>query len=285
MKPLFTLPWPAPLHEGRLLARDGRFTVSVVLGSNGRTVSARCANSGAMEGLVRRNNRVWLMPLSSPTSVAAQPEWRWALTECDGALVGVDPAMANCLVHAMLEARALPHFTNHIAIARDFPHAPGSRVDFRLRFTKSVHDLDVLNCHLVYPDRRGYFPEAVSTRETRHLEVLSRECRRGLAATVLFVIQREDVKSLRPSDLHDPDFAKAMRRARDSGVKFSALRTRPTLHGLNVLGSVSVDLKPYDTRRHAIWRQDLAPYSGWANRPRTVRAVPPPTDSSKKISS
>ena len=44
----------------------------------------------------------------------------------------------------------------------------------------------------------------------------------GHAATVIFTVQREDVRvdcGVRPSDFHDPAFATAMRDAASKGVR------------------------------------------------------------------
>lgn len=271
MQPLFKLPWPAPLREGRLLRRYDRFLVDVMAADDDSLVTAHCANSGMMEGLVRPGARVWLLPSSN---ARRRLEWTWVMVESDGVMVGVDTLLPNRLARAMLDARAVPRVAGYDGVVPEFPHAPGSRVDFRLTLPGGAHDVEVKNCHLVYPDGRGYFPDSVSTRATKHLTLLTREAKRGLKATVLFVVQREDVKSVRPSDLHDPDFANAARRAKSAGVNFLALKARPTLEGVEVLGTVPVDLKPYGTARVESWREALRPCSGWVRGPRAARVVP-----------
>ncbi len=281
MQPLFKLPWPAPLREGRLLRRYDRFLVDVMAADDESLVTAHCANPGMMEGLVRPGSRVWLLPTPGPRR---RLEWTWVMVESDGVRVGVDTLLPNRLARAMLDARAVPRVTGYDAVVPEYPHAPGSRVDFRLTRPGGAHDIEVKNCHLVYPDGRGYFPDSVSTRATKHLALLAREARRGLKSTVLFVVQREDVKSLRPSDLHDPDFAQAARRAQAAGVSFMALRARPTLEGVEVLGTVPVDLKPYGTARVESGRDALRPCSGGGRGPRAARAVPAGEDDAAEVS-
>ncbi len=257
--PSFSLPWPAPLVEGRLVRRYDRFLADVTLG-DGQTVTAHCVNSGAMEGLVRPGSRVWLAPASSPSR---KLRWTWCVSEVDGALVGADTSLPNRIVKAMLEARALAGLRGWSSLTPEHPHAPGSRVDFRLSVRGRTHDIEVKNCHLVYPDGRAYFPDSVSERATRHLEILAREARRGDAATVLFVVQRTDATRVRPSDLHDPDFGRAARRAHRAGVRFRALRVHASLDGAHVLGAIPVDLAPYDTAPIAAWRSAARAFSGW----------------------
>jgi sugar fermentation stimulation protein A len=259
----FLLPWSAPLEAGRLVRRYHRFLLDVVL-DDGRAVTAHCVNSGMMEGLVRPGARVWVCAAASASRKLA---YTWCATELEGVRVGVDTILPNRLVRAMLEARALPRMGPYETVRPEYPHVAGSRVDFRLTAPGVVHDVEVKNCHLVYPDHRAYFPDSVSTRATKHLLALIKERRRGVEATVLFVVQRGDARSVRPSDLHDPDFGRAARKAAAAGVRFRALRATPTDEGLRVLGTIPVDLAEYGLARPALWRESLRPHSGW-ERPR-----------------
>jgi len=96
----------------------------------------------------------------------------------------------------------------------------------------------------------------------------------GAKATVLFVIQRDDAKSLRPSDLHDPRFAQKAREAAAKGVQFKAVALAPDPQGWTVLGPRPVDLKPYDANRLSPYRSALDARSGWQRGPRAPKAEP-----------
>jgi sugar fermentation stimulation protein A len=213
-----------------------------------------------MEGLVVPGARVWLAPATTPNR---KLRWTWSLTERDGVMVGADTSLPNRLVRAMLEARALPGVRRWRELHPEYVHAPGSRVDFRLITAAAPHDIEVKNCHLVYPDGRAYFPDSVSERATRHLQVLAREARRGMRATVLFVVQRPDPVAVRPSAVHDPAFAEAARRAAKAGVRFRALRVHATPAAVQVLGELPVDLERYDLEPVKRWREDERTRSGW----------------------
>ena len=262
----FLLPWTGPLVHGRLVRRYHRFLADVAL-DDGRTVTAHCVNSGSMEGLVVPGARVWLVPAPGAHRKLA---FTWCAMELDGVALGVDTVLPNRLVRAMLEARALPFFRGYDEVLPEFVHAPGSRVDFRLESKRGVHDVEVKNCHLVYPDGRGYFPDSVSERATKHLDLLAAEASPRHRATVLFVVQHPSVRSVRPSELHDPAFAAAARRAAEAGVRFRALRTAATPEGVRVLGSVPVDLAPYALDEMRAWRAERRGTSGW-ERPPKVR--------------
>jgi sugar fermentation stimulation protein A len=222
-----------------------------------------------MEGIVRPGARVWITPADSPTR---KLRYTWSMIEWDGIKIGADTSLPNRLVKAMFEARVLHGFRSYNSLTPEYVHAPGSRVDFQLITRGKEHHVEVKNCHLVYPDGCGYFPDSVSERATKHLEILTREAKRGIGATVLFVVQRGDVTCVRPSDAHDPVFGKAARKAAKAGVRFRALKVEPRLDGLYVLGEVPVDLQPYDMTSIATWRSQGRLFSGWQRIAKTHKA-------------
>ncbi len=255
----FLLPWRAPLTEAVLLRRRVRFLADVRL-PDGREVTAHTPNSGAMEGLIRPGARVWLEPAAG---ASRKLPFTWVSMDLNGVRVGVDTLRPNALVRAMLSAGALPELGAAAGFTPEFVHAPGARVDFRLHTARGPHDVEVKNCHLVYPDGRGYFPDSVSERATKHLRLLAEGVRAGHRATVLFVVQRDDVKAVRPAEAHDPAFALAAREARRVGVSFRAMRCRTTDAGLEVLGMIPVDLGTFHLGRVTAWRAANKSSSGW----------------------
>lgn len=248
---------PRPLISGTLVRRYKRFLSDVRL-SGGRVVTAHCVNPGAMEGLVRPGATVWLSEVDADSK--RKLRYTWELIEVDGGLVGANTLVSNRIVRALLETK--PRGLAHDELRAEYPYGEGSRVDFWLRRGQKEHFVEVKNCHLVYPDGRGYFPDSRSERAARHLAELSQVVRAGHRATVLFTVQRPDVRAVRPSDVHDPAFAAAARAALAAGVHFRAVRIRPTLSGYTVEGAIPVDLRPYPTRRIEGWRRDNASTSG-----------------------
>ena len=72
-------------------------------------------------------------------------------------------------------------------------------------------------------DAHSFFLLPSSERAARHCRELAKVASMpGHAATVIFTVQREDVRvdcGVRPSDFHDPAFAAAMRDAASKGVR------------------------------------------------------------------
>lgn len=251
--------WPTPLLPGRLLRRYERFVAEIRL-DDGRTVKAHCVNPGRMEGLVIPGARVWV---SEAPDQARALRFTWELIELDGRLVGANTSLPNALVKTVLEQRLIPGFGDVTAVVPEQRFGRGHRADFRLDTGRGAHWVEVKNCHLVYPDGLGYFPDSSSERATKHVEALTRRVARGERATVLFTLQRDDVRGLRPSALHAPDFARAVWRAAKRGVTFRAVRFALTLEDLRLLDEVPVDVERYDMAPLRRWSRDLDATSGW----------------------
>lgn len=261
-----SVPHASPLLEGRLIDRYERFIAEIELRSGAR-IRAHCVNPGRMEGQVRPGVRAWVS--KAPEGSKRKLRYTWELVEEHGQIVGANTVAPNRIVAQLLAARVLPGLRRFRALHREVARANGSRVDFMLE-GKRPHYVEVKNCHLVYPDERGYFPDSVSARATHHLEGLIDAVQEGAAATVLFTIQRPDVRAIRPSILHDPAFAAAARAAGAAGVRFRAVTIRPTLRAYEVLREIPVDLREYETDEHERWRAERLPWSGWRRDPERV---------------
>ena len=260
--------WPV-LHEGRLVRRYERFIAEVRIGR--RIVRAHCVNPGRMEGMVVPGARVWLSE-----APGRHLPWTWELVELEGRLVGANTSLPNRLVGELLRRGSLAGLEGVAQAERVFGR--GHRVDFLVEQPSGAHYVEVKNCHLVYPDLCGYFPDSVSERATGHVEALTRLVKKGLKATVLFTLLRDDPRLLRPSGLHDPAFALAMRRAVSAGLSARAVRLVPTLEGIRFDGEVPVDVSGVDLTATRTWSTSYDSTSGWERKDGkwAGRSLPPP---------
>ncbi len=182
--------WAQPLLEGRLVRRYERFLVDVRL-TDGAVVRAHCVNPGRMEGLVIPGARVWLSEATNPSRAL---RFTWELIEVDGRLIGANTGLPNALVKQVLERRLIAGFTDVQQVVPEQRFGRGHRADFRLDTRRGAHWVEVKNCHLVYGDGLGYFPDSTSDRATDHVNALARRVRAKDRATVLFTLQRDDAR-------------------------------------------------------------------------------------------
>lgn len=269
---LFHLAHPTPLIAGRLLARYVRFIAEVKL-DTGETVRAHCVNPGRMEGQVEVGRRVWLSPSQNPKRKLAYTLELIEDVDEEGRaiLTGANTQAPNRIIGEALRAKALPGFKRYRGLRAEVKDGE-SRLDFLLDGSKR-HFVEVKNAHLVYPDRRAYFPDSKSERARRHVEHLHAIAERGERASVILVVQRGDkLTSVRPSRLHDPEFADACRAASDAGVGFRAFQVQPTIKGYDVTATLSVDLALYDPAPQLSWREKGLLHSGWKANPKPTKS-------------
>ncbi|MEZ4220311.1 MAG: DNA/RNA nuclease SfsA [Polyangiaceae bacterium] len=261
MPPILTVPHSRPLQVGTLLGRRKRFLADVRL-ADGRIVVAHCVNPGRMEGLV--------IPDAEVRVSEADPAAKRTLTHTLELVragkhwVGANTTFANRIVEELLRRRLIPGLVRYDELRRECRFGNGSRADFWLRTGRRQRFIEVKNCHLVYPDGRGYFPDSVSARASKHLHELSEMVQAGHDALVLFVVQHTGADAVRPSDLHDPEFARAARLARRAGVRFRALSVHPSPKGYAVQRLIPVDLRRYSLAAIEPYRAANDPYSGSA---------------------
>ena len=212
--------FPAPLLEGRLLRRYQRFLADV--DTTAGILTAHCPNTGSMQGCAEPGMRVWLSPATNPARKLA---WTWELVEAlPGVVVGMHTGRSNALVREAIEAGRVPELAGYPAIRPEVKYGEGSRIDLLLTAPgRPDCYVEVKNVTAAVAGRIGYFPDAVTTRGTKHLREMSAMVAAGHRAVLVFCVQRGDVDCVRPADHIDPVYGRTLREALAAGVEVIAL--------------------------------------------------------------
>ncbi|OSM02076.1 DNA/RNA nuclease SfsA [Magnetofaba australis] len=231
--------YPTPLLSGRLRKRYKRFLADIVLDS-GEAITAHCANSGSMRGLMADNARVRVSHEPDPKRKLA---WSWQQVEADGAWVGIHTGLANRIAEEALLAGQITELNGFSSLKREARYGD-SRLDFRLDGENGPLGYMEVKSVTLRIGACAAFPDAVTTRGQRHLEELRRARAEGLDASLLFLIQRGDCATLRAAHEIDPDYAAGLRRAQDDGVRILAYACDVTAQGVTVRGPTPLEMDP-----------------------------------------
>lgn len=206
------------LALGRLIKRYKRFLVDVEL-PGPEKVTAHCPNTGSMQGCLAPGNSV-LLSLSG--NQGRKYPYTLEMIQVNGFWVGVNTARTNHLVREAMENGVAKEFAGFDAIRPEVKVGAG-RLDFLLHRGKEKIYVEVKNCTLV-EDGTAMFPDAVTSRGTRHLEDLARLRGEGHQAVIFFCVQRMDGDVFRPAAHIDPLYAATLAKVAGEGVQVLAYR-------------------------------------------------------------
>lgn len=201
------------LRPGRLIKRYKRFLVDVECG-DGTVLTAHCPNTGSMRGCVAPGNPVLL-------SESMNPKRKYPFTlemiQVDGFWVGVNTSRTNHLVREAIENGVVEELGRVDSIRPEVRIPTGSRLDFLLTRGEEKIFIEVKNCTLA-EEEIAMFPDAVTSRGTKHLEELIDLRQQGHGAVIFFCIQRMDCQTFSPAAHIDPLYARTLTRAAREGV-------------------------------------------------------------------
>lgn len=223
---------PQPLIRGTLIQRYKRFLADIEL-DDGTTITAHCANPGAMTGLNMPGLTVWLSKSDDPKRKLAHS---LELVELESGLVGINTAHPNRIVGEALREGAIAPLAHYPGVRPEVKYGERSRVDFLLT-GDGLPDcyLEIKNVHLMRATGLAEFPDSVTARGARHLGELAAMVAQGKRAVLLYLVQRADCHHFDVARDIDPAYAAAFIAARKAGVEALCYATTIS-HGAIVLG-------------------------------------------------
>ena len=230
----------SPLLRGTLLKRYKRFFADILLDS-GEQITAHCPNTGAMTGCADPGFIAWVSPSDNPKR-KLKFTWELAVTPQDD-WISVNTHRANKLVQSALEAHTLPGITDYTEVKREV-----SPPDFHSRFDFCVTRSDNTPLYIevksvtLAEGNEGFFPDAVTSRGTKHAEELAMLARQGVATALLFCVQHSGIQNVRLAEHIDPKYALAVRQAAADGVRVFAVGCQISQEKININQSLPVIL-------------------------------------------
>ena len=231
-------PFPQPCLPATFLNRPQRFLVEVRL-ADGSTIVAYCSNPGAFTGCLRPQSPALVWDSGETTR---KRRYTWRAIKVGRTWIGTDPHLANKLIEKALLEHTLPGFEAFDVLKRE-PRAPkGGRLDFLLTNGSQNCLVEVKSATIAV---RGIaqFPDSVSPRAIEHLNSLRHAARAGQRAVLIFLVQRNDVRSLTINRACDPAFNKALVRFLEAGGEVAAYKHTVTPKGFGPPTRVPVQLE------------------------------------------
>ena len=207
-----------PLIDGILIKRYKRFLADIELES-GEVVTAHCANTGPMKGLLTERAKVRISVSPSPKR---KLPFTWEQvcvldTNNKEVWVGINTLFANKLIKKVIEKNLLKEIIGEIeTIKPEVPYGKDkkSRIDFFLTPKSSNPDnrniyIEVKNTTWIKKNV-ALFPDTVTKRGQKHLKELKELIPESKSVLVL-CITRKDASFFAPGDDADPLYGKLFR--------------------------------------------------------------------------
>jgi len=226
-----------PLTRGKILRRYKRFLCDIEF-PGGEVVVAHCPNTGAMTSCWAPGAPVELSHSDNPRRKLA---WTLERVDMGHGWVGVNTARVNAVIAEGIDNGAIGELAGYATLAREPKFEaeghPGSRFDMLLTEGPGPDAyVEVKNATLLVDDVVR-FPDAVTDRGKKHLELLEIAVKRGYRGVIVFAVNRPEGDWFEPAWEIDPAYGETLERVADNGVQAIVARLRHTATGIEVSGS------------------------------------------------
>ena len=205
------------LIKGKLLKRYKRFFVDIKV--NKEIIIAHCPNTGSMMGLLNENNDAWVLKNEDPKR---KLKYTLQILKTPKNMIGVNTHLANKLVDEGLQNNTLLKFKNLDKIVTEKFYNKETRFDFFVEKNKKKIFIEVKNVTLIRDGKTSEFPDAITTRGSKHIKTLMDAHKKGYECYVLFLVQIENCKYFKIANDIDNEYYENYKLAKKSGVKFIA---------------------------------------------------------------
>ena len=209
------------LIKGKLVKRYKRFFADIKL--NEETIIAHCPNTGSMMGLLDEGNEVFVSKNDDPKR---KLKYTLEIIKVKKNLVGVNTHFANKIAFHGLTNNLIKEVKNANNIKPEVFFDKETRFDFLVEKDNQKTFVEVKNVTLSRKDKLAEFPDAVTSRGSKHLKTLIEATKKGYKTYLLFLVQIQGVTDFKIAKDIDKEYYENYKLAKKAGVKFLAYRCK-----------------------------------------------------------
>ena len=162
------------LIKGKLIKRYKRFFTDVKLDKE--IVTAHCPNTGSMKGLLDEGNEVYISRNDDPKR---KLKYTLEIVKVKKNLVGVNTHFANKIAFHGLSNNLIKEIVNSDSIKPEVFFDKETRFDFLVEKNKQKIFVEVKNVTLFRDEKTAEFPDAVTSRGSKHVKTLIEAIKKG----------------------------------------------------------------------------------------------------------
>ena len=203
------------LIKGKFIKRYKRFFTDIKV--NNQIITAHCPNTGSMMGLLDEGNEVWVTKNDDPNR---KLKYTLEIIKVKKSLIGVNTHRANRITEHGLKNKLINEFKKVKLIKPEFKFSKDTRFDFLC--DKKI--IEVKNVTLTRENKIAEFPDAITSRGTKHLIRLVDSMKKKYDPYVLFLTQIQGIEYFRVAKDIDYNYYENYLLAKKAGVNFLAYR-------------------------------------------------------------
>ena len=209
------------LIKGKLIKRYKRFFVDVKIDK--QKVTAHCPNTGSMKGLLDEGNEVYLLKNDDPKR---KLKYTLEIIKANGNLVGVNTHRANKIVNHALSNNLIKELKDNEKIKPEVFFTKETRFDFLIEKNNKKSFLEVKNVTLFRDKKTAEFPDAITSRGSKHLLTLIDAIKKGYKTYLIFLVQIQNMEEFKIAKDIDKNYYENYLIAKKAGVNFLAYRCK-----------------------------------------------------------
>jgi|TARA_B100000282_G_scaffold118197_1_gene84198 sugar fermentation stimulation protein A len=222
--------------EGFFIKRYKRFFVDAVL--DGNVITTYCPNTGSLRGMLNENAKVLIAKVDNPK---AKLKYRLEAIKHNGVYVGINTSLPNGIIfEAIKQKKILDNLQGEIK--KEVKYGKNSRVDIFINNPKGKDCfIEVKSVTLSRVKGLAEFPDAKTTRGSKHLIELGEMSKQGHDCYLVYLIQRKDINIFSIAKDIDEEYYKNSIIAKKSGVKFIAFSCEVSKKGIDVIQQIKIN--------------------------------------------
>ena len=225
------------LIEGKLIKRYKRFLADITLES-GEEITAHVPNSGAMTSCIEEGCSVWVTYHDNPKR---KLKYTLELTQMGENLICTNTGVANKIAIEAIQNGVITELQGYDTLKPEQKYGQNSRIDILLLNENEERKcyVEIKSVSLKIEDTLA-FPDAVTSRGTKHLNELRDMVKEGHRAVMLYIIQRTDKAPFRLANEIDPKYKVAFDEAIKDGVEVLVYQSDINHKEINLKEKVSM---------------------------------------------
>ena len=226
------------LISGLLIKRYKRFFVDIKVGN--KIITAHCPNTGSMQGLLEKNNKVWLTKSTNPNR---KLKYTLQIIENQSAKVGINTHITNKIALEAFNSSIIEKFKNFKTLKQEVKFGSNTRFDFLITEGTKKSFIEVKNVTLSRKKGIAEFPDAVTSRGLKHIQELLKANQKGYEIYLLYIIQRNDCNKFELAKDIDPKYCELLIKAVKKNLNVLCYDCKFSSKGIKLNRKINFEIK------------------------------------------